>query len=168
MAAAELLDPVELFFEFLTRISHDHRVVLDLILSPETRFLTHFLALLHHINNKRQSLIMSAAVLDEDMRCEEESGPETLSGVLKITSGLEALISYEMDSDESQTDSETSSDSGSGEEDDITSSKADSLTAIFTFFDDLHVDLRQMQQQKLIPFNVSPLLTLMEKLNDRS
>ena len=58
------LDPVELFAAFLTHISHDHRV--DLLTSPETRFLSYFLKLLHHIKENKQCLIVSAA-LDADM-----------------------------------------------------------------------------------------------------
>ena len=63
---ADWLDPVELFAAFLTHISHDHRVVLDLLISPETRFLSYFLKLLHHIKENKQRLIVSA-VLDADM-----------------------------------------------------------------------------------------------------
>ena len=65
---ADWLDPVELFAAFLTHISHDHRVVLDLLISPETRFLSYFLKLLHHIKDNKQRLIVSA-VLDADMIC---------------------------------------------------------------------------------------------------
>ena len=63
---ADWLDPVELFAAFLTHVSHDHRVVLDLLISPETRFLSYFLKLLHHIKDNKQSLIVSAT-LDADM-----------------------------------------------------------------------------------------------------
>ena len=65
---ADWLDPVELFAAFLKHISHDHRVVLDLLISPETRFLSCFLKLLHHIKDNKQRLIVSA-VLDADMIC---------------------------------------------------------------------------------------------------
>lgn len=58
--------PVDLFNVFLKNISHDHTVLVDLLFSPETNFLTYFLTFLRHLISSWHQMALQLA-LDKDM-----------------------------------------------------------------------------------------------------
>ena len=81
---------------------------------------------------------------------------------MKITSGLEALMTY--DSDGSSVDSDMDRSSHKSKDDSYLSEHENSLTAVMTVISELLTAFLQMQRQNLAPFNVTPLITLMNDI----
>ena len=81
---------------------------------------------------------------------------------MRITNGLEALMSY--DSDGSSVDSDMDRSSYKSSNDSYVSEHENSLTAVMTVISELLTTFLHMQRQNLAPFNVTPLITLMNDI----
>lgn len=64
------MDPIDIFNTFLVNISHDHSVLLDLIISPETSFLTYLERLLQYLGTSWHQIVLQQA-LDSDLTAKE-------------------------------------------------------------------------------------------------
>ena len=81
---------------------------------------------------------------------------------MKITNGLEALMSY--DSDDSSVDSDKNTSSYESIDDNRVPEHGNCLELVITVISELLTALLQLQQRSLTPFNVTPLITLMNDI----
>lgn len=152
------LNPFIMFYRFIEHFDFDHSDLLDLLISSETNFLLYFVSFLKiaisHWETMRSCLSVSEE-REKDLIRREEQADRMLASALERLKSLEISESAPVKLVEAYEDS------------DDEYSIYNPLEHVMSITIKLRMQIHSLNKKNLLPYNVNPLLRLLQSLEDQ-